>query len=477
MINLDEIRAVAARVALTNTVVEKDYALGWLLWGIHRHPIAGQDWVFKGGTCLKKCYFETYRFSEDLDFSYRGNGQPTIESLSQIMGEVSNLVMSEAGLEFPKASIQFEIFQNPRGSISIQGGIKYRGPVRPQVGLQHMQRIKIDLTLDEPIVLPPVVKSVDHPYSDKPDEDISVLCYDYEEVFAEKVRALAQRLRPRDLYDVIHLHRRMDLNPDRDKVYSTLKSKCRLRGIGIPTMESLETHDNRAFLESEWETQLKHQIPVLPDFQSFLAELPDVFDWIEGKEAEELESVDSGEEAEVRAEEVAKLVAPGSTTSFMDRIRFAAANRLLVRLGYDGSTRDIEPYALARSSEGNLLLQSIRHQDGEFRSYRFDRIESVQVLEQTFTPRYTIEITSAGYLPVHQLTRASSIPRVHSSIRSPRRARRSSVSHSGPTYIYRCGICQKEFRKKSMDSSLNAHKSKSGYPCFGKTGIYLRTSY
>ncbi len=85
------------------------------------------------------------------------------------MSEVSDLIMNEAGLEFPKASIQFEIFKNPRGSLSIQGGIKYRGPVRPQVGLQQMQRIKIDLTLDEALVLPPVIKSVDHPYSDRPD--------------------------------------------------------------------------------------------------------------------------------------------------------------------------------------------------------------------------------------------------------------------------------------------------------------------
>jgi predicted nucleotidyltransferase component of viral defense system len=25
--------------------------------------------VFKGGTCLRKCYFHDYRFSEDLDFT------------------------------------------------------------------------------------------------------------------------------------------------------------------------------------------------------------------------------------------------------------------------------------------------------------------------------------------------------------------------------------------------------------------------
>jgi len=57
---------IVERVAewgLTEEVVEKDYVLGWLLWGIGIDPVLGQQWVFKGGTCLKKCYIETYRFS------------------------------------------------------------------------------------------------------------------------------------------------------------------------------------------------------------------------------------------------------------------------------------------------------------------------------------------------------------------------------------------------------------------------------
>jgi predicted nucleotidyltransferase component of viral defense system len=49
-------------------IVEKDYVLGWLLAAIGAHPELGRMWIFKGGTCLKKCYFETYRFSEDLGF-------------------------------------------------------------------------------------------------------------------------------------------------------------------------------------------------------------------------------------------------------------------------------------------------------------------------------------------------------------------------------------------------------------------------
>jgi len=63
---------IVERVAewqLTEEVIEKDYVLGWLLWGIGTDPVLGTQWVFKGGTCLKKCYIETYRFSEDLDFT------------------------------------------------------------------------------------------------------------------------------------------------------------------------------------------------------------------------------------------------------------------------------------------------------------------------------------------------------------------------------------------------------------------------
>jgi hypothetical protein len=64
-----EIMELAREFGLAPNVVEKDYVLGWLLAGISNHAELGAAWVFKGGTCLKKCYFETYRFSEDLDFT------------------------------------------------------------------------------------------------------------------------------------------------------------------------------------------------------------------------------------------------------------------------------------------------------------------------------------------------------------------------------------------------------------------------
>ena len=69
MIDRQEIMDFSREFGLAQNVIEKDYMLGWLLAGISQHAELSASWAFKGGTCLKKCYFETYRFSEDLDFT------------------------------------------------------------------------------------------------------------------------------------------------------------------------------------------------------------------------------------------------------------------------------------------------------------------------------------------------------------------------------------------------------------------------
>jgi predicted nucleotidyltransferase component of viral defense system len=74
MINRVDIDDRVREWGLRDDVVEKDYVLGWVLWGIGTEPVLAERWIFKGGTCLKKCYIETYRFSEDLDFSVLNGG-------------------------------------------------------------------------------------------------------------------------------------------------------------------------------------------------------------------------------------------------------------------------------------------------------------------------------------------------------------------------------------------------------------------
>lgn len=59
MIAKQDILDRAGEWGLRPDIVEKDYALGWLLSAFASDPVTSKLWAFKGGTCLKKCYFET----------------------------------------------------------------------------------------------------------------------------------------------------------------------------------------------------------------------------------------------------------------------------------------------------------------------------------------------------------------------------------------------------------------------------------
>ncbi len=89
MIDRREIFDLAAQTSLTPHVVEKDYVLGWMLAGIYAHEELAESWLFKGETCLKKCFFETYRFSEDLDSTLRDEAQIEEGFLKRVFGEIA----------------------------------------------------------------------------------------------------------------------------------------------------------------------------------------------------------------------------------------------------------------------------------------------------------------------------------------------------------------------------------------------------
>jgi len=63
------LRHAAQTTGLPLQVLEKDYALSYILAGMASNDQLAQTLILKGGTALKKLYFGDYRFSEDLDFS------------------------------------------------------------------------------------------------------------------------------------------------------------------------------------------------------------------------------------------------------------------------------------------------------------------------------------------------------------------------------------------------------------------------
>ena len=119
-----------------------------MLYGISRHPALSQ-WIFKGGTCLKKCYFETYRFSEDLDFTVPHGSIYTQEEIKRALDEVALIVYEETGIDLKLQEIEVQESINKKNLKTFLAKITYGGPL--DLPRKSLQRIKIDITNDEVI--------------------------------------------------------------------------------------------------------------------------------------------------------------------------------------------------------------------------------------------------------------------------------------------------------------------------------------
>jgi predicted nucleotidyltransferase component of viral defense system len=95
MIKPGEIQQKARVIGVRDQQIEKDYILSWILFGIAKHEQLSKAIVFKGGTVLKKVYFEGYRFSEDLDFTLL-NSKTTNELIFDWFKEVFESINEEA---------------------------------------------------------------------------------------------------------------------------------------------------------------------------------------------------------------------------------------------------------------------------------------------------------------------------------------------------------------------------------------------
>lgn len=387
-----EILDVSRRQGLYPSAVEKDYLLGWLLWGISQHRQLSESLVFKGGTCLKKCFAETYRLSEDLDFTLTEFSHFDEEFLRDAFREIADRICEEADIVFPQPNQEFHVYENRHGNRSCQGKVSYRGPVSPKRGAAP--RIKMDITLTEKLVLPPCVSEVFHPYSHSPDGGITVKTYQYVEVVAEKTRALAQRSTGRDLYDLMRVFRDPALRPDAHEVLEVLKEKCDFKGIGLPDMNQLESR--RSEFERSWYSDLKHQTVHVPPIENYLNDLPRFLDWILcGGDPVSLDAPDSIDPLEMHTLIKDRVISNQTGTKVQglaEHIRFAAANRICVDITHGGETERVEAYSLRRGWDGEAVLHAHEISSDQTRMYRMNDIQEVVITDQAFTPRYRSEL-------------------------------------------------------------------------------------
>jgi predicted nucleotidyltransferase component of viral defense system len=277
MITKNEMMEKAQIYGLSPNIVEKDYVLSWILAGISSQKDFNEDWIFKGGTCLKKCFFDEYRFSEDLDYTLKNAAHLNATFLTNTFALINEWIYKQSGIRI--ISTLFEEYINPHENLSIQGKLEYIGPLQRR---GSAPKIKLDLTCDEMLVFSPEKRPVYHSYSDIPPGKLFIYTYTIEEIFSEKLRTLIQRLRPRDLYDVVNLYTDKRFAPDQNKVLEALQKKCAFKNVALPSMILLNEMPEKQDLINGWSEMLAHQVKHLEPYENYWKRLPEIFDWIYG---------------------------------------------------------------------------------------------------------------------------------------------------------------------------------------------------
>lgn len=259
-------------------VLERDYLLSWILAGIAQVEELKETLVFKGGTCLKKCYFKDYRFSEDLDFTAIGyflTGKEMHSAMQRACNHAIKLIDPYAPVEIICESYQ-PSKPHPRGQEAFNIRAKFPWHRKPQTN------IMVEITIDEEILKPVILKPILHEYDEL--FEANILVYSLEEIIAEKLRAILQniknletrgwaRSRARDYYDLWCI-----LNTYRDQLEIEdfrvlLHKKCLIRGVNFENCNSFFSPKLLAIVEQTWQQWLGPLVSELPPYHLVIDEL------------------------------------------------------------------------------------------------------------------------------------------------------------------------------------------------------------
>lgn len=265
MLDYEKIKEISAQKGVLDIVVEKDYILDWILFGISQNEYLRKRLVFKGGTALHKMYFSNWRFSEDLDFTTTGQLQNS--ELKDVIGKLCENIWKKSEIELRQREIEPSGVKDSKWSFEIK--IEYVGP-RRQKG-SNLPIILLHITNDELLMDKPVSKVLIAPYEDLPTDFVS-LTYSLEEILAEKIRTVFhQRCWPRDIYDTWRLLQEAKSFINIEKVLDIYYRKSMYRQInpGIPS-----NIDERILrIKNQWREILQRQISAPPDFDKVYPEV------------------------------------------------------------------------------------------------------------------------------------------------------------------------------------------------------------
>lgn len=239
MITREELVRIKERRKTTLYYAEKEYLQYVFLHALAKYP---EQFVFKGGTCLRICY-GLERASEDLDFCMN-------ISLSSVKD-----VMKHCLKNFELLNIKHTLYTEKEFAGNIRFEIRFEGPLFAG-NPESTNTLKIDFNKSR--VYYPLAKVVPPLFSDVP---LFVLNAMHEkEILAEKIRALINRGESRDLYDLwVLLSKHVEV--DKKLVVIKLREeKSKLADLPFPSQQ-------------KYERDLKVLVSLLPPYNQVVEEV------------------------------------------------------------------------------------------------------------------------------------------------------------------------------------------------------------
>lgn len=279
MILRKEIEQIAEQKGVARGTIDKDWVLGHFLGAIYSEPKLREALIFKGGTCLKKCWFPDYRFSEDLDFTSKDSAfelkQSHLDFICWHVKENAGIlsqVESLGPLKFKDKLTGYEAV------IRFWGSDHPKNEPPPPPDRWHT-KIKIEVTLYEKLIFGQTERKLIHAYSDQVALNPNAIpCYVIEEMLSEKLRSLIQRsyTAPRDYYDIWYLSNNIKDLPTGQaglnwpKITEAFHEKMKFKGHAFTGIEQFVNEDNDKKLKGAWKNSLGHQIPggQLPEYET-----------------------------------------------------------------------------------------------------------------------------------------------------------------------------------------------------------------
>lgn len=260
-------------------IIEKDYVLSWVLAGISQIKELQKHLIFKGGTCLKKCYFGDYRFSEDLDFSAVGH-YPSGQKLETLMQDATTKANELLSSYVDNAELICNKYEekkpHPEGQEAFV--IKARLPYQRE----HIVRVLVEVTVNEEVFSPIQQQRIIHTYG----EDINSLInvYSLEEIVSEKVCAILgnakklhektwHRSRARDFYDLWRIFSQFGGRISKESLADTIQHKTKLKNLPLTSIDDLFQNDYVTEIKRTWKEWLGPLVPGLPSCNQVLDEL------------------------------------------------------------------------------------------------------------------------------------------------------------------------------------------------------------